>query len=83
MEFTTYILYSASTDRYYVGSTGNLPDRLLRHNQGRSKATKSGLPWVVVHREVYPSRSAAYRRELEIKGKKSRKYIESLLHDYS
>ena len=28
--YTVYILYSASIDRYYVGSTGDLADRLHR-----------------------------------------------------
>jgi len=38
--FITYILYSDKSDRYYVGSTGNLEDRLKRHNTGRSTFTK-------------------------------------------
>ena len=34
-----YILYSKTADKYYVGITANLNDRLERHNGGRSKAT--------------------------------------------
>lgn len=33
--YYVYMLYSAILDRYYVGQTSNLEDRLKRHNQGR------------------------------------------------
>ena len=38
--FTTYILFSEEADTYYVGSIGNLIDRLYRHSTGRSKSQK-------------------------------------------
>ncbi len=30
--FWTYILYSTSIDRYYIGYTNNLDERLKKHN---------------------------------------------------
>ena len=77
--FIVYILYSKSLDRYYTGHTTNIEDRFLRHNKGRSKATKAGIPWIIVHTEAFESKSIAYKRELEIKAKKSRTYIEKLI----
>ena len=77
--FIVYILYSKSLDRYYTGHTANIEDRFLRHNKGRSKATKAGIPWIIVHTEAFESKSIAYKRELEIKAKKSRTYIEKLI----
>ena len=79
MTFYTYILYSEKLDRYYVGSTGNLEERLTYHNSGYSKYTKKGLPWRLVYQEVFDTRSKAVRRESAIKKKKSRKYIEWLI----
>ena len=76
--FKIYIIYSASLDRYYVGSTGNIEDRMFRHNNSGSKSTKSASDWVLVYSEDFETRSEAVQRELEIKGKKSRKYIERL-----
>ena len=76
--FKIYIIYSASLDRYYVGSTGNMEDRMFRHNNSGSKSTKSASDWVLVYSEDFETRSEAVQRELEIKGKKSRKYIERL-----
>ena len=77
--FIVYILYSKSLDRYYTGHTANIQDRLLRHNNGRSKATKTGVPWIIVYTEMFNTKSGAYKRELDIKSKKSRSYIETLI----
>jgi putative endonuclease len=79
MLYYVYILYSAKTDRYYVGSTGNIEDRLTRHNQGRSKATKGGTPWILKYKASFSTRSLAYQQEMSIKAKKSRTYIETLI----
>ncbi len=77
--FVTYILYSESKDRYYVGHSEHLITRLLYHNDGRVKSTKNFKPWKVVYFEEYRTKLGANRRELEIKKKKSRKYIEFLV----
>ena len=77
--FIVYILYSKSLDRYYTGHTANIQDRLLRHNNGRSKATKTGVPWIIVYTEMFNTKSGAYKRELDVKSKKSRAYIETLI----
>ncbi|MDA9015740.1 GIY-YIG nuclease family protein [Flavobacteriaceae bacterium] len=46
--FTVYILYSKSLDRYYIGHTGDMKDRLHRHISGRSKSTRSDLRYELV-----------------------------------
>ena len=52
---------------------------LERHNQGRSKATKGKGPWQVVYSEELESRAEAVKCEAEIKGRKSKSYIEKLV----
>ena len=79
MAYTVYIMESERTGRYYVGSTADVEERLTRHNQGRSKYTKSGIPWKVVYTEQCETRAQAVRREKQIKGRKSRAYIEDLV----
>ncbi|HEY4786457.1 MAG TPA: GIY-YIG nuclease family protein [Bacteroidales bacterium] len=79
MPYYVYILYSQSTDHYYVGHTNDLRQRIDQHNAGRTPSTKTGRPWTLVYKETYPDKSSAFRRELEIKNKKSRKYIEQLI----
>ena len=77
--FYTYILYSESKHKYYVGQTGDLEKRLERHNSGNSRSTKSGIPWKIVYFEKYETRSQAMTREYQIKKMKSRIYIEQLI----
>jgi putative endonuclease len=77
--FYTYILHSKTLDKYYVGSTNNIEDRIQRHNQGRSTFTKTGIPWELLYFETYQTRSEAYQRELFIKSKKSKSFIAQLV----
>ena len=62
-----YILYSERLHHYYVGVNANLVNRLARHNGGRSRATKAGVPWKLVYRERYSTRIEACLRERQIK----------------
>ncbi|WP_163410047.1 GIY-YIG nuclease family protein [Flavobacterium ajazii] len=77
--FYTYILYSETLDKYYIGSCENIQKRLNDHLNGRSTFTKTAKDWVLKYFENFQTRPEAVRRELEIKKKKSRKYIEYLL----
>ena len=78
--FKTYILYSKKVDQYYIGSTGNMADRIARHNGGRSSATKKGAPdWCIFYTETFATRPEAVQREMQIKKMKSRVFIEKLI----
>jgi len=74
-----YILYSEKIDKYYTGVTDDIEWRLHRHNAGWGRYTKHGIPGKVVYTEDYKSKSDAMKREREIKNRKSRIYIESLI----
>ena len=77
--YTVYILYSEPHDRYYIGQTENIEQRLIRHNKKMVPSTKAYTPWNLVHLEHFASRQDAMKREKDIKSKKSRKYIEALI----
>ena len=79
MSFYVYILYSPLLDQYYTGHTGNIEDRIFRHTNSGSKSTKKSNDWVIKYSETFATRKEAMNRELEIKNKKSRKYIEWLV----
>jgi len=79
MAHFVYILMSEKTGTYYVGHTQDLNSRLERHNQGRVKYTKSKRPWDLVYFEEHPDRSSAMTREEEIKKRKSKQFIDSLV----
>ena len=79
MAFYVYILYSQALDQYYIGHTVNLEERIFRHINSGSKSTKKANDWQIKYTEEFETRQDAARRELEIKNKKSRKYIEWLI----
>jgi putative endonuclease len=78
-----YIIQSAADGTYYVGMTGDLAQRLAKHNSGATVYTRSRRRWIVVYTEEYPSRTAALRRERQIKKRKSRRFIEELIRSRS
>jgi putative endonuclease len=75
-----YILFSQKLNKYYIGSTPDLERRIAEHNRGKDKFTKTGVPWVLVHKEVFEELKEARQRELQIKKMKSRTYIERLIN---
>jgi putative endonuclease len=77
--FFTYILYSATINKYYVGQTDNIENRLRSHHSGISPYTKIANDWQLVYSESFQTRKEAIQRENEIKRKKSRLYIERLI----
>jgi putative endonuclease len=74
-----YILYSTKLNKYYVGACIDLDRRLYEHNIGHSKFTALGIPWQLKYTEDFSTLQLAKKRELEIKKKKSRIYIENLI----
>ena len=80
MQFFVYILYSASTEKYYVGQTEDLNQRLEKHNSASfiDSSTKPGIPWEMYLAIECISRKQAVNIELHIKKMKSTKYYRSL-----
>ena len=83
MEFYTYIIFRNSLNRFYIGSTANIEERILRHNQKSKGFTGNKSDWVLVYSERFKTREEAIEREFQIKKWKSRKMIEKLINDFS
>jgi len=67
MDFFVYILYSVMYDRYYIGQTQSVQDRLKRHNHGLEKATSPYIPWELVIYVEKASRAEAMILEKKLK----------------
>ncbi|OEK03308.1 endonuclease [Roseivirga sp. 4D4] len=65
--FFTYILQNDFDQTFYYGHTKNLDERLKRHNQGKVRSTKSKRPWRLHYKEVFQTKSEAYKREMFFK----------------
>jgi putative endonuclease len=77
--FYTYILYSQKLHSFYKGETGNIVDRLHRHNKGYEKATQSGVPWILVWKCEKRTKSEAKILELKLKNLSVKRTLEFIL----
>ena len=74
--YKVYILYSPRYNKIYVGSTSNLEQRLLSHNElGKKGWTIQFRPWELVHTEEYETKAEALLREKQLKTGKGREWI--------
>jgi putative endonuclease len=77
--FVVYILFSQIKNRFYIGFTSNLEERIIRHNQKSKGFTGNVNDWEIVYTENHPSKEEAHTRELQIKSWKSRTKIQELI----
>ena len=70
MKFSVYILKSERVDKYYIGSTQNISERVKHHNSPQARWTKRFQPWVLIHHEEFDTRAEAMRREKFLKSLK-------------
>ncbi|TVQ67392.1 MAG: GIY-YIG nuclease family protein [Balneolaceae bacterium] len=75
-----YVLHSKSLDRYYVGQTKQVENRLIKHNKGHSRATKGGIPWDLVFSVSFKSKTECLRAENWLKKMKSRVIVEQVIN---
>jgi len=78
--FYTYIIYSESLQRHYVGSTEDVEKRLQQHNAKKSKSTRGGVPWKLIHTETFLTRAEAMARERKIKARGIGRYLSDFNH---
>ncbi|OAQ38750.1 hypothetical protein A5893_11925 [Pedobacter psychrophilus] len=79
--FYLYILYSISSDKYYLGYSEDPERRLLEHNNtGRVTYTSKHRPWII-KKVIELSSNRAFAMEVEkiIKKAKSRVIIEKII----
>ena len=78
--FHCYILHSQKLDRFYVGATRNLDDRIKWHNDEIKNEgdSKRGIPWTLFHSIECETFSQALKIEAHIKRMKSKVYIKNL-----
>ena len=56
MPFYVYILYSSSKDKFYIGYTSNIEERLIRHNQKSKGFTGTTNDWKIVYSELHSTK---------------------------
>jgi putative endonuclease len=81
MKWFVYLLITRD-DTLYCGYTNDLNKRIAAHNKGKgAKYTKTRLPVKLVYSESFESKSAALKREIQIKRLTRQEKIK-LINDY-
>jgi len=83
MTYFVYILYSEKIDKYYIGYTSDLTQRLDFHNSIEKNKiwSKRGIPWNLVFSHQANSKSDALKLEKFIKRQKSRSFVQRIIAD--
>ena len=74
--YHVYIIYSKVKDKFYIGQTEDVTRRLFEHNIRKNLGASD---WEIKFIETYKTRGEAMAREIEIKKKKRRSYLEYLI----
>ena len=71
-----YVLQSQNFNKFYIGVTQDIQNRLKRHNKGSTKSTKPYRPWKMIYFEKYLNKKLACKREFYLKHPKG--YLEKI-----
>jgi putative endonuclease len=74
--YFVYILYSQSSDKYYIRQTEDVDKRIAEH---RMRNNLGANDWILKPQEIFETRTEAVNREKEIKAKKRRSCLEYLI----
>lgn len=75
--FYVYILRSKESGRWYTGCTSDLRKRLIEHNSGKSKYTKSSGPYELIYYEACLNEKDAFIREKYLKTGMGKRYLKN------
>jgi putative endonuclease len=78
MKYFVYILFSEKNSIYYKGFSETPFERLVEHNENKSRYTSGKGPWKMVYLEEFQVKSQALIREKMLK-RQNRKYIDWLI----
>lgn len=65
-----YFLYapkSVSFNRYYIGISENIYNRLAEHNFGEVKSTRAYRPFALVYEEAFADKKSARKQKIFLK----------------
>ena len=77
--YFVYIVHSVKLDKFYIGYTADIQDRLSKHNRSKKGFTSNGKPWELVYSEEFDTKKEALLREAQLKAWKNKDRIISLI----
>ncbi len=80
--YYVYVLLSLKDNKFYIGHTRCLQERMKRHTKGLVKSTRSRRPFRLIFFEGYLNLYDAIRREKYFKSTKGKRVIRLMLKEY-
>ena len=79
--YKVYVIYNEKVQKFYIGQTKDLCERLRMHNEKILKSYTSRFEgtWKVIHVENFPSRRDALIREKQLKSYQGRQFIKTII----
>jgi putative endonuclease len=77
-----YVLRSVALDKFYVGFSADLDNRLLEHAKGTTQTTSRAEDWKLVYYEACLDKRDATARERQLKTGFGRGYVNRRLENY-
>lgn len=82
-----FYIYAIKNDnnKIYIGHTGNIEERIKRHNgvlknKAKSYTNKNHCgEWKIIHQEIFKTRVEAMTRERQLKSYQGRQFIKRLI----
>jgi putative endonuclease len=78
-----YILQSLKDNSFYIGSSQDPEERLIKHNKANTGYTARKKPWKIVYVEKFESKTEALKREKFLKAQKNSLFYISLIEKAS
>ncbi|MBU1164929.1 GIY-YIG nuclease family protein [Patescibacteria group bacterium] len=82
MFYLVYTLLSQKDNKFYIGSTTNLKNRVKDHNAGKNISTKNRRPLDLIYFEGYIDKRYALGREKFLKSGSGHRYLNKQLKHY-
>lgn len=79
--YTVYAIYNQEFNKFYIGQTANLEERLQLHNTKtfRGYTSRFGGQWTVISSEEHSTRQEALKREKQLKSFQGREFIRGFI----
>jgi putative endonuclease len=79
MTYCVYILFSEILNRFYIGSSSNPQERLIKHLANHKGYTAKAKDWKIVYVESFTDKSSALAREKQLKAWKNVERLKALI----
>ncbi len=80
--YYTYVLQSKKDNKFYIGFTKDLKNRLAFHNSGKVRATAGRRPLSLIYYEACLNEADAVKREKYLKTGYGRRYLNNRLSSH-